>query len=187
MDLNKNQQTNLLLLARKTIANQLNIKGYNEPKSFDDDIYDEKRGCFVTLHQNGNLRGCIGYIIPYKTIKETVIDMAISASFNDPRFSNLSKSEYDSIDLEISVLSVIEEVNDVSEIVVGKHGLIMTNGRYKGLLLPQVPIEQGWNLNVFLENTCYKSGMNKDCWKEKNTVIEKFSAQVFSEKELGLI
>lgn len=187
MELNREQQINLLRLARKTLANKLEIKGYVEPTSFDDEIYKEKRGCFVTLHSKGNLRGCIGYIIAYKSIYETVIDMSVSAAFRDPRFEPMSEFEYENIDFEISVLSSIEIVENISEIVVGKHGIIMSNGSNQGLLLPQVPVEQGWNLDQFLTNTCYKSGMMENCWKDKDTKIEKFSAQVFSEKELGLI
>ena len=113
--------------------------------------------------------------------------MAKASAFKDPRFQPLRKEEYDQIDIEISVLSPIEPVGDVKEIKVGRDGLIISRGFSSGLLLPQVPVEQGWDLDMFLQNTCYKAGLPGNAWQMKGTKIEKFSAQVFGEKELGML
>jgi len=186
IELDKDQQIKLLKLARKTIADKLGITVDIGSLSFDDEIYKEKCGAFVTIHIKGDLRGCIGYIEGVKPIPETVKDMAAASAFSDPRFSSLTPAEYEKIDIEISVLSPVEKVNDIKEIVVGRDGLIITRGFSRGLLLPQVPVEQGWDLNIFLSHTCYKAGLPGDSWQKPGVVIEKFSAQVFSENELFL-
>lgn len=185
-ELTKDQQIKLLQHARNTIADALSIETSPDVLMFDDVIFNNKCGAFVTLHERGNLRGCIGYIAGVKPIPDTIHDMALSSAFKDPRFRPLSKNEYEEIDIEISVLTPIEEVRDVSEIIVGRDGIIISRGMNQGLLLPQVATEQGWDLNTFLEHTCYKAGLPADAWKMPGTKIEKFSAQVFGEKELGL-
>lgn len=190
IELNKDQQVNLLKLARATIYEYFAdnyFDGRPTEDAFTDPIFREKCGAFVTLHIDGALRGCIGYIKGFKEIPETITDMAKSSAFQDPRFSPLTKNEYDGIDIEISVLSPIVIAQGIEDIVVGRDGLIITNGARSGLLLPQVAVENSWDLNTFLENTCYKAGLPGDAWKWNDTKIEKFSAQVFGEKELGLI
>ena len=184
IEFDKNQQLSLLSLARKTIADKLSIETPIKPAAFDEKIYAEKCGAFVTLHKKGELRGCIGYIEGHKPVPDTIREMAVSAAFKDPRFSPLKANEYDLIDLEISVLSPIEKVNDISEIVVGRDGLIITRGHNRGLLLPQVATEYAWDRKTFLEQTCRKAGLPVNAWKDSTTVIEKFSAQVFGEKTL---
>lgn len=184
IELTKDQQKKLLLLARKTIADKLGIKPDITLPAFDDNIFSEKCGAFVTIHKTGNLRGCIGYIEGIKSIPETVKDMAVASAFSDPRFPSLTSEEFKKIDIEISVLSPIEKVTDINEIVVGRDGLIISRGFKRGLLLPQVPAEYGWDRDTFLSHTCFKAGLPGDSWKRPDTLIEKFSAQVFSEKEL---
>ncbi len=184
IELNRDQQIKLLKLARRTIADKLGISGAPEIPSFNDDIFNEKCGAFVTIHIKGRLRGCIGYIEGVKSIPETVKDMAAASAFSDPRFSSLTADEYKKIDIEISVLSPVEKVSNIDEIVVGRDGLIITRGYSRGLLLPQVPVEQGWDRNTFLSQTCYKAGISGDSWRKQDVMIEKFSAQVFSENEL---
>jgi AmmeMemoRadiSam system protein A len=183
-ELNKNQQIGLLSLARKTIADKLGVGIDINPPSFKENIFNEKCGAFVTLHIDGNLRGCIGYIEGIKTIPETVKDMALASAFKDPRFSSLRREEYKEIDIEISILSPIERVNDINDIVVGRDGIIITKGFKRGLLLPQVAVEQKWDRDTFLTHTCYKAGLSGDSWRNKDVLIEKFSAQVFSENKL---
>ena len=185
VELDINQQLSLLSLARKTIADKLSIENSIISDDFKEKIYAEKCGAFVTLHKKGELRGCIGYIEGYKSIPDTIREMAVSAAFKDPRFSPLKADEYNSIDLEISVLSPIEKVNDISEIVVGRDGLIITRGYNRGLLLPQVATEYGWDRETFLEQTCRKAGLPANAWKDSSTIIEKFSAQVFGENTLS--
>jgi len=187
IELNRDQQERVLKLARKTIADDLGIETQIEAIETGDDIFTEKCGAFVTIHISGNLRGCIGYIVGVKSIPETVIEMAKSAAFKDPRFSPLKKEEYNLIDLEVSVLSPIERVSDVVDIVTGRDGLIISRGSNQGLLLPQVATEQGWDRDAFLEHTCYKAGLPGSAWRDSKTKIEKFSAQVFGEIELGLL
>ncbi len=190
IELTVDQQVKLLRLARRTIEEFLSKGTLPVPDmhgEFGDPVFQERCGAFVTLHIQKRLRGCIGYIRGVKNIPETIIDMARSAAFRDPRFPPLSRKEYESIDIEISVLSPIEEARDISEIVVGRDGLIISDGFNQGLLLPQVATEYGWSVEQFLENTCYKAGLAGDAWKRRGVKIEKFSAQVFGEIGLGLV
>ena len=138
---------------------------------------------FVTLtKKSGNeLRGCIGHIIATLPLWECVREMAVAAATQDPRFSPVRPNELDGLHVEISVLTPPVKVKDVSEIQVGVHGLIMSKGFYRGVLLPQVPTEYGWDRNTFLDQTCMKAGMRPGCWRDTGTTIEKFSAIVFSE------
>ncbi len=190
MYLNKDQQISLLKLARSVIGARL--RGQPQPvpdreKEFADALFSEKRGAFVTLHIQGKLRGCIGYIVGMRDVPDTIMEMALASAFRDPRFPSLSSEELGRIDIEISVLTPIETVTDISEIVIGRDGLIISDGRRTGLLLPQVAEEYQWDVHQFLEHTCFKAGLPGDAWKREGTKIEKFSAQVFGEKELGLL
>ena len=187
IELSDKQQIEMLRLARKTITDSLSIEYDPGKLDLDDEIYKNICGAFVTLHIKGSLRGCIGNIVGTKPVPETVAEMAKSSAFRDPRFNPLSKEEYNNIDIEISILSPIEIVNDVSEIVVGRDGVIISRGFNSGLLLPQVATEQGWDRDTFIEHTCHKAGLPGNAWTDPDTKIEKFSAQVFGEIELGLL
>lgn len=147
------------------------------------EILKKKRGAFVTLHKKGHLRGCIGYIEARKPLYETVKEMALAAAFHDPRFSPLRKDEMPDILFEISVLSPLQRVHDINDIEVGRHGLYIVKGRYSGLLLPQVAVEYGWDRLTFLQQTCCKAGLPTQAWKETDTSIFIFSADVFSSDE----
>lgn len=184
IELNSDQQRRLLKLARRTIAERLGVTEAIKEPEFDEILFSEKCGAFVTIHIKGNLRGCIGYIEGIKPIPDTVKEMAEASAFRDPRFPSLTPREYQNIDIEISILSPVERVEDINDIVVGRDGLIISKGFSRGLLLPQVPVEQGWDRDTFLSHTCMKAGLHPDSWKGDGVVIEKFSAQVFSEKEL---
>ena len=139
----------------------------------------QKRGAFVTLHKFGQLRGCIGNIIGIEPLHETVKNMARAAAFEDPRFPSLKYEELKDIDIEISVLSPLKKVKDINEIEVGKHGIYLRKGFYSGLLLPQVATEYNWDRLTFLDQTCIKAGMQPGCWKDRDTEIYIFSADVF--------
>jgi AmmeMemoRadiSam system protein A len=139
----------------------------------------ENRGAFVSLHRHGQLRGCIGAIQPNRPLYQVVEEMAAAAAFDDTRFSPLSASELKDLDLEISVLTPLQRVDEVKEIKVGKHGLYIKKGFYAGLLLPQVATEYKWDRVTFLEETCRKAGLPKNAWKEKGTEIYMFSADIF--------
>lgn len=177
--LNKGQQKNLLRLARQAIWHYLQTESTLRTK-IEDKILMEKRGAFVTLKVNDELRGCIGYIHPYKPLFETVIEVATLAATQDFRFSPLTLEELDKTKIEISVLSLPNPIKDVKEIEVGKHGIIISKGMNRGLLLPQVPLEYNWDLETYLSHGCLKAGLQEDEWK-KGVKIDVFSAQVFSE------
>lgn len=142
---------------------------------------NQKRGIFVTLHKRGDLRGCIGFLTGVKPLYQAVIEMAWAASREDPRFVPVLESEIDEIEIEISVLTPLEKITDVENITVGEDGLMVKKGFWQGLLLPQVATEWGWNRETFLENTCLKAGLPKDCWRSPDVEIFRFKAQVFSE------
>ncbi|MHA1378739.1 MAG: TIGR00296 family protein [Candidatus Helarchaeota archaeon] len=156
----------------------------------------EKAGIFVTLNKKirgseHQLRGCIGRIEPKTSLAQATIDSAIDSAFNDPRFPTVQPGELENIVVEISVLTPPEliKVDNVKEypkkIKVGRDGLIVEKGWNRGLLLPQVPIEQNppWNEEEFLGWTCWKAGLTQDMWLDKNTKIYKFQAEIFEEEE----
>ena len=180
--LNEKDKKVLLKVARESIKNALANKG-NPTVESESPILREKRGAFVTLTKNGVLRGCIGYIQPIKPLDETIIEMAKAAAFRDPRFSPVTKDEFDDLEIEISVLTPIKEIKDINEIEVGKHGIIIERGGYSGLLLPQVATEYGWDRETFLEHTCNKAGLPTDAWKKEGTKIKIFSADIFHEEK----
>ena len=186
LELNKNQKKILLEIARKTIEKAVNNEKLPDFTDLvkNDPVLHEKCGAFVTIHKDGNLRGCIGNIASSIPLWQTVKKMAVEASLRDPRFLPVSPSEVKDLDIEISVLSPFEKIDDINKIEVGKHGLFIKHGFYQGLLLPQVATEYGWDRIQFLEHTCLKAGLYRDCYKEKKCEIYIFSATVFSEKEL---
>ncbi|MEM2128288.1 MAG: TIGR00296 family protein, partial [Candidatus Methanomethylicaceae archaeon] len=151
----------------------------------------EKSGVFVTLEKvttrGRSLRGCIGYPVPHLPLVEATVDSAISAAFNDPRFPPVERQELDSIVFEVSILTPpvlikVESPKDLpSSIKVGRDGLIVENGYYRGLLLPQVPVEYGWDEETFLAECCMKAGLPPDAWLSRKTQVYKFTAEIFAE------
>jgi AmmeMemoRadiSam system protein A len=177
--LTKEQQSFLLALARKAITSYLEQGAATRIKPEDEEL-KKKRGAFVTIKVDDQLRGCIGYPLPVKPLYETIIDAAVSAATKDFRFPPLEPKELPKTRIEISVLSLPRPIQDISEIEVGRHGIIITRGPNKGLLLPQVPLEWGWDRLTYLNHGCLKAGLEEDAWK-RDARIEIFSAQVFSE------
>ncbi len=177
--LSEEQQIFLLQLARKAILFYLE-KGKPPKIKPEDETLKEKRGAFVTLKKDDQLRGCIGYPLPLKPLYETIIDAAISAATQDFRFQSIEIEELPKTKIEISVLSIPKPAKDTSEIEVGKHGIIISKGLNKGLLLPQVPTEYGWDRETYLNHGCLKAGLEQDDWR-KGAHIEIFDAQVFSD------
>lgn len=153
------------------------------------ELYSQKRGCFVSLHKNGNLRGCIGIISPDYPLAEAVKMNAVNAAFDDPRFFPLQNDELYEIDLEISVLTVPEklEYSDSNELVKKlipeKHGVIVSKGFRKATFLPQV-WEQLPEPVQFLKHLCTKAGLNPFSWKDSDLIVQTYEAEVFSEKQL---
>lgn len=142
-----------------------------------------RNGVFVTITKRGELRGCIGYILPVREFEELVVDAAVSAAMRDPRFDPLTEDEVGEIEIEVSVLSEPKRIENVSEVEVGKHGLIVRRGPFQGLLLPQVATEYNWDKLTFIRQTCIKAGLSPDEWKKEGTEIYTFTAEVFSENE----
>jgi hypothetical protein len=179
--LTNQEKSELLALARKSTeyAVQTN-KAYDLPATASETL-NREYGAFVTLTEAGMLRGCIGYTSPIKPLNITVRDTAAYAALRDPRFRPVAVTELPQLEYEISVLSPLRRVTDIEQIQVGRDGLLMKNGNDEGLLLPQVPVDQKWNRETFLEQTCVKAGMPTDCWKNENTDIFKFTAIVFGE------
>jgi AmmeMemoRadiSam system protein A len=143
----------------------------------------EARGAFVTLHENGELRGCIGLIVAVKPLDETVREMATAAALEDPRFTQVTAEELDKLQIEISVLSPMFAIAP-EDVVVGRHGLMVSYEGRRGVLLPQVAPEWGWDRETFLAQLCRKAGLPMDQWRKRAT-IEAFTAEVFGETEPG--
>ena len=143
-----------------------------------------KRGAFVTLKKGGALRGCIGYIAATKPLIDTVLDNSYNAAFRDPRFDPLVKEELAKIAIEISVLTEPVPVFSIKDILTGRDGLIVERGTSRGLLLPQVAVEQGWDAATFLRQTCLKAGLPPGAWSDGVTKIYRFQAIIFGEEDL---
>jgi len=139
----------------------------------------EHRGAFTTLHLEHQLRGCVGYVVPLYSLYRTIAETAVAAAFSDTRFAPVTAGEAPQLKIEISVLSLLSPI-EPEAVEVGKHGLIVGLGGRRGLLLPQVPIEHGWDRETFLEQTCFKAGLPPDAWKH-GAQLEAFTAEVFGE------
>jgi uncharacterized protein (TIGR00296 family) len=177
----------LVKMARKAVTEILR----NDSKIRDipfDSKFDFSSGVFVTLNKKDSLRGCVGFPLPVKKLSEGLIDAAISAATQDTRFSPVTADELDEIVFEVTVLTPPVEIKVnhpseyLSEIKIGRDGLIVENSYASGLLLPQVPTEYGWNVKEFLEYTCQKAGLEKDAWKDKETKISRFQGVIFKEE-----
>ncbi len=180
----------LVKLARKAIEYYLKNKREYKPEY----VYDklkEKAGVFVTLETfpEKELRGCIGYVEPVYPLYEATIKAAIASATEDPRFPPVKYEEMNNLIVEVTVLSPKELIkvrtpkDYLKKIEIGRHGLILEYGFYKGVLLPQVPVEYGWSVDEFLSHLCLKAGLPPDCWFEKNVKIYKFEAKIFAEEE----
>lgn len=139
-------------------------------------------GAFVTLHRNGRLRGCIGRVAAVEPLAYVVADCAVSAATSDPRFSRLQSPELCDLQIEVSVLSHPQEAS-AEELQPGIHGVIISRGENRGILLPQVAAERGWTRERFLQETCEKAGLPVDAWRDHATRIEVFTAEVFSDSD----
>jgi AmmeMemoRadiSam system protein A len=140
----------------------------------------EPRGAFTSLYLQGGLRGCVGYVLPVSSVYRAVIDTARAAAFEDTRFYPVTIEEARQLEIELSILSPPKPISP-DEVEVGRHGLLISLGGNRGLLLPQVPTERNWDRITFLEQTCRKAGLAPDAWKH-GALIEAFTAEVFGEK-----
>ncbi|MBV5343514.1 AmmeMemoRadiSam system protein A [bacterium] len=175
----KTEQAKLLALARTTIVAKVN--GQPLPEITNPSLtLQSHSGCFVTIKQQGQLRGCIGSFVAQQPLWQTVQEMAVSAATRDPRFYPMTAPDLADFQLEISVLSPLQLIQSIDEIKVGTHGLYLMKGHAHGVLLPQVAVEYGWDRDSFLRHTCMKAGLPETAWK-KDCEIHVFSAEVFGE------
>ena len=176
--LSEDERAALHLIARTTVDRA--VRGEKIPSfSISSDRLEEHRGAFVTLKKGGQLRGCVGCLVGRMPLCETVQKMAVHAATLDPRFPPLSLHELPSIEIEISVLSLLKRVERIEDIVVGTHGLVLVYGNRSGVLLPQVAVENGWDRKALLEGVSWKAGLPKDTWKSPDSRIFIFTAEVF--------
>lgn len=171
----------LLSLARESIESAFEDKDPPYPH-MPTKALNEKLGAFVTLNRDNRLRGCIGTFHADEPLYRIVARMARQAAFSDPRFPPVEKAEMGAIDIEISVLTPMKRIEDPETVEVGRDGLYMTRGIRSGVLLPQVPVEYGWDRLRFLQQTCLKAGLDPDAWKDKDTEIFTFQAEIFGEE-----
>ncbi|MGB9236538.1 MAG: AmmeMemoRadiSam system protein A [Terriglobales bacterium] len=144
---------------------------------------EEPRGVFTTLYLQGDLRGCVGYVAAMRPLFQAVAETACAAAFEDSRFLPVTPEEAPALKISLSVLSQLFPIK-AAQVEVGRHGLVISDGIRRGLLLPQVPVEHGWDRETFLEQTCRKAGLPVDAWRESAT-IEAFVAEVFGEDEVS--
>jgi AmmeMemoRadiSam system protein A len=172
------ERTTLLGLAHRSIESAL--EGLEFELVPPNEHLAEHRGAFTTLHLYGKLRGCIGYVFPTQSLYRTVAETARAAAFDDPRFEPVELEEARRLKVEISVLSLLRPAAP-HDVLVGKHGLVIQQGSRRGLLLPQVPVEWGWDRETFLAQTCLKAGLPSDAWM-RGAELQVFTAEVFGEE-----
>lgn len=172
----------LLHLARASIGRSLGEQT-SVPEGLRSAQLNEPRGVFVTLRTEGELRGCIGFVEGRFPLQEAVCEVAVKAATEDPRFLPVTRRELDDVELEISVLSPLEPVESVEEIVVGTHGVMVDAGYTRGLLLPHVATEYGWDREEFLNHSCLKAGLPPSRWREPGLRIYTFTTETFSDKD----
>jgi len=175
--LNKQDQETLLQIARDSVDSHLKGQPPELPSIASEDLL-QTSGVFVSIHLGTDLRGCVGIIAPSTPLFESVSGCAVAAASRDSRFKPLQISELPDAEFEISVLSPIEAVTDIQSIEIGTHGLIVSRGNARGLLLPQVAVQQHWDRERFLGETCRKAGLPPTAWKQGAT-IQRFTAEVF--------
>jgi AmmeMemoRadiSam system protein A len=173
----------LLEIARRAIEGYVRTGKTPGVEPREEKALNVRSGCFVTIKQGGQLRGCIGNFQSEHPLFQDVAQMAVASATKDPRFYPIKMEDLNNFTLEISVLSPLTKIENFEEIEVGKHGIYLEKGYYRGVLLPQVAVEHGWDRETFLRQTCLKAGLPGDSWKAEDAEIYIFSAQIFGEKE----
>jgi AmmeMemoRadiSam system protein A len=179
--LTQEQRRTLLRIARESL--EAAVRGQAYHPQVDDPELRKPGAAFVTLKMHGELRGCIGTIEAHEPLLLNVARMARASALEDYRFSQVRPAEVPDLTIEISVMTPPQPVADVNDIEVGLHGLIIEDGIHKGLLLPQVPIEWGWDREEFLDHTCLKAGLPRGSWRSGECKLYAFSAEVFGDEE----
>lgn len=183
-ELSVKEQEALLSIAREAIVHAVRHQEW-EPEPREEKALNRRSGCFVTIKQNGQLRGCIGNFQSELPLFREVAKMAAASATQDPRFYPMQEGDLANFRIEISVLSPLEKIGDIDEIEVGRHGIYLEKGFHRGVLLPQVAVEHGWNRETFLKQTCVKAGLPTNAWQNPDADIYIFSAQVFGEQDSG--
>lgn len=168
----------LLALAREAIV--AHLSGRPAPAS-DSGAAARPGGAFVTIHHHSDLRGCIGHLETNEPIGRVIVRVAVAAAAEDPRFPPVTASELADLAIELSLLGPLEPIVSVEDIDVGRHGLVVEMGSHRGLLLPQVATEWGWDRRTFVEHTCRKAGLPRDAWRHGARLF-RFEAEVFGEE-----
>ena len=177
-EFSQEERTTLLQLAHESILSALEDREISlDPPSAH---FAEPRGAFTSLYLDGQLRGCVGYVLPTSSVYRAVAETARAAAFEDTRFPPVTIEEARHLQIELSILSPPQPIT-AEAVDVGRHGLLISTSFRRGLLLPQVPIEHHWDRITFLEQTCHKAGLPTDAW-QKGATIEAFTAEVFGEK-----
>jgi AmmeMemoRadiSam system protein A len=172
----------LLRIARDAIA--AHVSGTPPGVPGGAEVIDRLGGAFVTIHNRGELRGCIGHIEPNEPLGRVVTRCAVAACSTDPRFPAVTASELPHLDIELSLLGPLEPIAGPADIAIGRHGLVVEVGWRRGLLLPQVATEWQWDAETFLAHTCRKAGLPNDAW-QKGAKMWRFEAEVFGERSAG--
>lgn len=176
----REERTNLLKLAHESILSALEHREMSvDPTS---PHFSEPRGAFTTIYCQGQLRGCVGYVLAVISLYRTVAETARAAAFEDTRFQPVTLEEARALEVSLSILSPLRVVKP-EEVEIGVHGLVVSYGGRRGLLLPQVPVEHGWDRLTFIEQTCQKAGLPRDAWKNGAT-LEAFTAEVFGDRDV---
>lgn len=177
----KSKEKKILLdIAHKAIAAVVRDED-TTPEPREEKALNTRSGCFVTIKQDDELRGCIGNFQSDLPLFKEVAEMAAASACKDPRFYPLQEDEINNISIDISVLSPLEKVDAIESIEIGTHGIYLEKGYYRGVLLPQVATEHNWDRETFLKQTCIKAGLPTDSWEADETDIYIFSAEVFSD------
>ncbi|MEM0372745.1 MAG: TIGR00296 family protein [archaeon] len=182
----------LVKLARDSIENSLHKKKEFEMRNVPESLM-KNRGVFVTLYVDGELRSCVGYPKPVMRLLDATVRAAAAAAFNDSRFPSIKEKDLANLRVEVTVLTPPEEIKTKErkdmkkEVIIGRHGLIAEYGPFSGLLLPQVPVEEGWDAETFLGQTCWKAGLSPSDWLNSKVKFYRFEGQIFAELKNGQV
>lgn len=176
----QSQQT-LIELSRRTLEDFVLGRTRAADRVEDSYLESDDYGAFVSLHNNGELRGCIGDCAPRAPLYETVMELTRAAASRDSRVKPVTKDELGDIRIEISILSPLIKADDPLSLRAGKDGLQIGQRGQRGVLLPQVATQYGWNMQTFLEQTCLKAGLRKQAWKDSDTEVSTFTALIIEE------
>jgi len=185
MRLTSEEQRALLKIARSAISKHLRNEDFTVNEYRIQGNLALRYGAFVTLRLEGQLRGCIGYVVSERPLAETIADIAVKAASEDPRFAPITNEEFDSINIEISVLSEIEELSEPENLIIGEHGLYFEGENFRGLLLPQVAVENNWDRKTFLAQLGRKAGIPDFSPEKPEGTIYVFTAIVFNESNVA--